>query len=113
MENRGLFGSEAKIHRMRKNGLEECYAVSIPLPGEHMVYNALAAASVGRVLGLNTAQIQAGISSVKPVGGRSNIIRAEKYILKVGVFTYTDKHIHSVFHRIFSDSLVQSVGIFP
>lgn len=80
-ENRGLFGSEAKIHRMRKNGVEECYAVSIPLPGEHMIYNALAAASVGRVLGLNTAQIQAGISSVKPVGGRSNIIRAEKYIL--------------------------------
>lgn len=57
-----------------------------------MVYNALAAASVGRVLGLNTAQIQAGISSVKPVGGRSNIIRAEKYILIDDCYNATGVH---------------------
>lgn len=85
IENRGLFGSEAKIHLKRRaeNGetTEECFDVSIPLPGEHMVYNALAAASVAKYMGLTTEQIQAGISSVKPVGGRSNIIRAEKYTL--------------------------------
>ena len=81
VENRGLFGSEAKIHIKKEDGSEECFAVSVPLPGGHMVYNALAAAGVANELGLTTGQIQAGISAVKPVGGRSNIIRAEKYTL--------------------------------
>ena len=81
VENRGLFGSEAKIHIKKEDGSEECFAVSVPLPGGHMVYNALAAAGVANELGLTTEQIQAGISAVKPVGGRSNIIRAEKYTL--------------------------------
>lgn len=82
IENRGLFGSEAKIHlKGMEEGTEECFAVSIPLPGEHMVYNALAAASVAKYMGLTIEQIQTGISAVKPVGGRSNIIRADKYTL--------------------------------
>ena len=81
VENRGLFGSEAKIHMKVEDGTEELFAVSVPLPGSHMVYNALAAAGVAKELGLSTALIQAGIAAVKPVGGRSNIIRAEKYTL--------------------------------
>lgn len=78
IENRGLFGSEAKIHGDKN---KECFEVTIPLPGEHMVYNALAATAVAEFAGLSTEQIQAGICAVKPVGGRSNIIRAEKYTL--------------------------------
>ena len=82
IENRGLFGSEAKIHlKDMEEGAEECFPVSIPLPGEHMVYNALAAASVAKYMGLTIEQIQTGINAVKPVGGRSNIIRADKYTL--------------------------------
>ena len=81
VENRGLFGSEAKIHMKAADGTEDLFAVSVPLPGSHMVYNALAAAGVAKELGLSTEQIQAGIAAVKPVGGRSNIIRAEKYTL--------------------------------
>lgn len=81
VENRGLFGSEAKVHVKTADGAEEGFAVSVPLPGGHMVYNALAAAGVAKELGLNTEQIQSGIAAVKPVGGRSNIIRAEKYTL--------------------------------
>lgn len=81
VENRGLFGSEAKIHMKAADGTEDLFAVSVPLPGSHMVYNALAAAGVAKELGLSTEQIQSGIAAVKPVGGRSNIIRAEKYTL--------------------------------
>lgn len=81
VENRGLFGSEAKVHIKVAEEMEECFAIAVPLPGGHMVYNALAAAGVAKELGLSTEQIQAGIASVKPVGGRSNIIRAEKYTL--------------------------------
>lgn len=53
---------------------EEEFSVHIPVPGNHMVYNALAAAAVGRQFGLNAGEIKAGIESLKPVGGRTNII---------------------------------------
>ena len=72
--NRGLFGSEAMMHI---EGSE--YPIQVTLPGEHMVYNALAAACVGRILEMEIPQIQSGIEKVRPVGGRSNIIRAPKY----------------------------------
>lgn len=70
--NKGLLGSEAVIHM----GLE-VFPVSIPLPGVHMVYNALAAAAVGKCLGLTKEQIQAGITGVQSVGGRSNVMVLE------------------------------------
>lgn len=77
IENRGLFGSRAKIHI----GDVE-FAADIPLPGGHMVYNALAAACVGSLLGLNREEIRRGIGEVKPVGGRSHIIRlADRVII--------------------------------
>ena len=72
--NHGLFGSEALMHIEGKQ-----YPIKVTLPGEHMVYNALAAASVGRILDMEISQIQQGIEKVQPVGGRSNIIRAQKY----------------------------------
>lgn len=72
--NKGLFGSEAIMHM--EDGE---YPITVTLPGEHMVYNALAAATVGRILEMDTKQIQTGIKKVQPVGGRSNIIRAPKY----------------------------------
>lgn len=74
--NRGLLGSEALMH------IEGCsYPVNVTLPGEHMVYNALAAATVGRILGMDIVNVQQGIEKVQPVGGRSNIIRTKKYML--------------------------------
>lgn len=76
IENRGLFGSRVRIHIDDKD-----FDAEIPLPGEHMVYNALAAASVGSLLGLNTEEIALGISRVEPVGGRSHIMRMEKRVV--------------------------------
>lgn len=67
--NKGLFGSEAVIHMDL-----EVFPVEIPLPGSHMVYNALAAAAVGRCMGLSKEQIGKGISKVQAVGGRSHVI---------------------------------------
>lgn len=74
--NKGLFGSEALMHM---EGSE--YPIKVTLPGEHMVYNALAAACVGRILDMDVDMIQKGLQKVKPVGGRSNIIRADKYVI--------------------------------
>ncbi len=72
----GLFGSNARIHIADEN-----VAVAIPLPGEHMVYNALAAACVGNLLSLDTDEIQKGIAAVKPVGGRSNIMSLKEMVV--------------------------------
>ncbi len=71
-ENRGLSGSRALIHREGR-----CFEATIPLPGEHMINNALAATAVATVLGLTDDEIRAGIAAVEPVGGRSHIIRRE------------------------------------
>lgn len=79
-ENKGLDGSSARIH-MKSGGAEIAFDAQIPLLGEHMVYNALAAAAVGVLLGLSPEQISEGISSVKPVGGRSHVIRTDSYTI--------------------------------
>lgn len=70
LESKGLFGSHANMHL---DG--ESYPVDIPLPGEHMVLNAMAAATVGTLLELSVEEILRGIKSIKPVGGRSNVLQ--------------------------------------
>lgn len=74
--NRGLLGTECDIHV--KN---EKFHVTIPLPGNHHILNALAGAEVGLLLGMDFREIADGISSVKSTAGRSNLIETEKYIL--------------------------------
>ena len=68
-ESKGIFGSEATIYLN-----DETFDVTVPLPGEHMVMNALAAACVGDLLGLKPEEIAKGIADAKAVGGRSNLI---------------------------------------
>ncbi len=72
IENRGLFGSKAQLH-MGKETLN----VTVPLPGEHMVINAAAAALVAQIFDLSKEQIISGIAAVEAVGGRSHIIQKE------------------------------------
>lgn len=76
LQSRGLFGSSCDIHY---NG--NTLHADIPLPGEHMVMNTLAAASVGNLLGMSSGEIAAGISHVQPVGGRSHIIRQDNWTI--------------------------------
>ena len=53
---------------------DESFDVTVPLPGSHMVLNALAAAAVGSAYGLSFEEIRAGIESVEPLSGRLNIV---------------------------------------
>ena len=55
--------------------------VVIPIPGHHMVYNALAGALVGRELGLTVDEIKAGIEALVPVSGRNNIIAKDSLLI--------------------------------
>ncbi len=48
------------------------FEANIPIPGEHNIYNALAAATVGLLMGLTLEEIQSGISSAKTISGRIN-----------------------------------------
>lgn len=76
IENLGLKGVKCEIHT--KNGSIE---VTIPIPGMHMVMNAMAACGVGLALGLSLAEIKQGIEALVPVKGRTNIIYGEKYTI--------------------------------
>lgn len=67
--HKGLLGSQMVIHMGT-----QVLPVNIPLPGEHMIYNALAAAAVGDCLGLSGEEIKAGIAAAEAVGGRSHVI---------------------------------------
>ncbi len=69
IENLGLRGIRLTIHLA-----DEAIRVRIPIPGEHNVYNALAAAAVGRQLGLTNEEIKDGIENARTIDGRTNLI---------------------------------------
>lgn len=74
--SKGLLGSTAVIHA---KGMS--FPVSVPLPGAHMIMNALAATAVGLWFGLSAEQICAGIASVEAVKGRSRVVQAGELVL--------------------------------
>ena len=53
---------------------DEHIDVTIPLPGSHNVMNGLAAAAVGKELGLTIQEIAKGLSKAETIAGRNNII---------------------------------------
>ncbi len=57
------------------------FDVTVPIPGRHMVMNALAGAAVGSLYGLTDEEIKAGIESLETLGGRFNIVETEKYTI--------------------------------
>ncbi len=90
-----FFGLSAKhdafatdIHSMSLKGIrcmlhlgDGQIETAIPIPGEHMVYNALAGALVGQALGLSSDEIKAGIEALTPVSGRNNLIETPSFLI--------------------------------
>ena len=74
--SKGLKGMECRIHLG-----EQSFRVLIPMPGIHMVYNALAAACVGRIYGLTIEEIKAGIESLEAISGRFKMIETDKMLI--------------------------------
>lgn len=70
--NHGFDGMEA--HFVTPTG--EFDAI-ISIPGEHNVYNALAATAVGVKLGLSLEEIKKGIEAAKTIAGRTNFIKTK------------------------------------
>lgn len=76
------------IHSMSLKGIgctlhlgDNTIETLIPIPGEHMVYNALAGALVGQELGLNADEIKSGIEALVPVSGRNNMISTDSLLI--------------------------------
>ena len=77
IENLGLEGS--KFTANFPDGSH--YEMTVPLPGYHMVDNAIAAAAVGFLMGENLEEIRRGMSGVEQLTGRGHIIHNEKYVI--------------------------------
>ena len=69
IENKGLHGLNANLHFP-----EEVCQIHEPIPGVHNVYNACAAACVGRIMGLTNEEVCQGIAHAKTIAGRTNLI---------------------------------------
>lgn len=74
IENLGLEGSLVTV-----TGQDGAFWVQVPLPGKHMVSNALAAAAVGHVFGLSDGQIAEGIAASGETEGRGHVIRTKYF----------------------------------
>ena len=71
IEELGLDGTEFTI--MGLEGYDEGVRVTMPIPGKHMVLNALAAVATGRHFGLDAGQIKEGLSKAATIAGRTDI----------------------------------------
>lgn len=76
VENKGLRGTDCVIH-----GPFEAMKVHVPVPGQHTVYNALAATAVAAELGLSPDEIRHGISEMKALAGRGQIVETDRFLI--------------------------------
>ena len=72
IEDVGLKGVKCRI-----TAGEQQFTVTVPIPGRHMVLNALAATAVGLSMGLTTEEIRRGIEKLESLTGRFHIIEAK------------------------------------
>lgn len=70
--SRGLKGIECDLH-IDNNDIN----MLVPVPGKHMVYNAMTAAIIGSRLGLTADEIKQGIEKMETISGRFNIIEKD------------------------------------
>ena len=72
IEDMGMRGTTAKFITPSSE-----FTAHITIPGEHMVYNALAGIAVGYALGMTDDEIKKGIESLVPLAGRNHLIETE------------------------------------
>lgn len=78
IEDLGLDGINfnININFNSENPMQSCrFRAHVPMPGMHMVGDALAAAAIAAVLGLTPEEIISGLNKFETIDGRSKIIR--------------------------------------
>ncbi len=76
IEKKGLSGIFCRICTPQGD-----FKVTVPIPGVHMVRNALAGTAVGLLYGLTLQEIRAGIESLQPLSGRFHLIQTDKFLI--------------------------------
>ena len=76
VQNRGLKGTDAEFVTPSSR-----FHAHISIPGDHMVYNALAGTAVGYALGMTDEEISLGIEALTPIAGRNNLIETGRYTI--------------------------------
>lgn len=71
IEDLGLAGTKARL--LTEAG---SVTVTVPIPGRHHLYNAMAAAGIGLAHGMTLSEIRDGIASARTIGGRNNLVTA-------------------------------------
>lgn len=84
----------------------DSYNVTCNIPGEFNVYNSLAAAAVGREMGLDAQQIEAGIKALKGVEGRMTVVSGGQKFTVIVDFAHTPDS----FERLLSDLRASTKG---
>ena len=74
--------------------------IETKIPGEFNVYNSMAAALVGKELGLTNRQIEEGISSLDSVEGRMNIIDAGQPFTVIVDYAHAPDALEKVFDSV-------------
>lgn len=72
VENKGLRGTAATFVTPNSR-----FSAHISIPGDHMVYNALAGTAVGYALNMSDEEIKAGIEALVPLAGRNHLIETK------------------------------------
>ncbi|MCR4892023.1 MAG: UDP-N-acetylmuramoyl-tripeptide--D-alanyl-D-alanine ligase [Lachnospiraceae bacterium] len=76
----GLSGSEFTVCS-KDDIFGPPFAASIPIPGPHMVENALCGALVGFRMGLSSEEIRQGLREIEKLPGRSHVVKGERFTL--------------------------------
>ena len=74
IRNMGLKGTTADFVTP-----SERFEAHISIPGDHMVYNALAGIAAGQALGMTADEIRQGIEQLVPIAGRNHLIETDRY----------------------------------
>ncbi len=95
--------NRAKNIKLAVNGVKySCGDINIEtkIPGEFNVYNSLAAALVGKYLGLTNEQIEQGIVSLPSVEGRMNIIDEGQPFTVIVDYAHAPDALEKVFDSV-------------
>lgn len=72
IQDLGLEGTSACFHTP-----DSSFTAHIPIPGFHMVLNALAGIAAGRILGMTDIEIKNGIENTSTIAGRNHLIKTK------------------------------------
>ena len=92
--DKGLAGTEFDMI-MRDGGGKMSVHIELPVPGIQNIYNALAAADVGLMMGISPMQIKAALAGLKNADGRGNIIKTKSFMILDDCYNASPKSMES------------------